>query len=286
MAQDLTMFVPEIWSQKLSRNFDKKSVMLSGGIVNTDHEGEISQFGDTVHVQQLGDVTVNEYSGTINTEDLSGATDALEINKQYYFAFKIGDVEEAQSNTNLINGYSDRAMSAMKIKVDTLLLAEADSCHADNIIGTDGTPIELEADNVIDYIMELGLRLDNKEIPDDNRKLVIPPWMRKLIKQSDLADASKSGDPTSMQRTGFIGMIDRFEIFISSNIKLTGSPATTYNVLACIPDYLTFANQLTKVRAIELEGSFDTQISGLQLFGYQVFDQNNIAGACLKCKLK
>lgn len=285
MAQDFSMFVPEIWSQKLARNFDKTSVMISAGVVNNNYEGEIKDAGDTVHVQQLGSVTAKAYSGTIVLEELTGDTDTLVIDKQYYFAFSVSSVEKAQSNIDLINGYTTRAMYAMRDKVDTLLLAEADSCDAGNIIGTDGTPIALTKSNVIDYILELGLLLDDNSIPDENRKLVIPPAMRKLIKGSDLANAQYSGDGKSMVRTGYIGDIDRFQIAVSSNIKKTGTSSDVYNVLGCIPDYLSFANQVTQVRANPLTGSFATQIDGLMLFGYTVLDQTKIAGTCLKCSI-
>ena len=62
-------FIPQIWSAILLEHLDKSHVYVA--LCNRDYEGEIKMFGDTVKVNQLGDITVKDYEGTIDDpEDL------------------------------------------------------------------------------------------------------------------------------------------------------------------------------------------------------------------------
>jgi len=285
MANDNTMFIPEIWSQKILKNFDAKSVMIANNLVNTDYEGEIKEKGDTVKVKQFGDVTVKDYTGSISVDDVSGSESQLDIDVEKYFAFKIGDVEEVQSDTNLINGYSERAGVAQANNTDALLLAEADSCLAGNIIGEDGTPIVLTKTNVIKYILQLGLALNKASCPKDGRYMVIPPEMEYILKDSTLNVASTMGDDSSVLRTDSIGTLGGFEFFPSQNIKMTGGGGDVFNIACGVREYLSYANQINKLRAVVMEAEFSTQISGLNVFGYKVFTQYKKLGACLKAQI-
>ena len=53
-------FIPQIWSARL---LDKLSnELVYGNLVNRDYEGEISQAGDTVHINSFGAITVKKYT--------------------------------------------------------------------------------------------------------------------------------------------------------------------------------------------------------------------------------
>ena len=49
-------FVPEIYSQKVQKFFRRASVVEA--ITNTDYYGEISEFGDVVHIIKEPTITV------------------------------------------------------------------------------------------------------------------------------------------------------------------------------------------------------------------------------------
>ena len=65
----------------------------------------------------------------------------------------------------------------------------------------------------------MGTVLDEANCPEQNRFLVIPAKMAGLIKQSDLKDASITGDGSTPLRNGRLGMIDRFTVYVSHNLK-------------------------------------------------------------------
>ena len=76
----VTNFVPTIWSARLLAHLDKKHVYAA--LVNRDYEGEIRNYGDTVKINQIGDVTIKNYTkgnDIEDPEDLSGSQTMLTI---------------------------------------------------------------------------------------------------------------------------------------------------------------------------------------------------------------
>ena len=56
----VTNFIPTIWSARLLRHLDKKHVYAK--LLNRDYEGEIKNYGDTVKINQIGDVEIKDLS--------------------------------------------------------------------------------------------------------------------------------------------------------------------------------------------------------------------------------
>ena len=54
----VTNFIPTIWSARLLAHLDKKHVYAA--LVNRDYEGEIKYYGDTVMINQFGDITIQD----------------------------------------------------------------------------------------------------------------------------------------------------------------------------------------------------------------------------------
>lgn len=93
-------FSPEIYSKKVQLAFRKKSTV--GEITNSDYFGEIANYGDSVRIIKEPEIEVKEYARGTNIEpqDLDDEDFTLTINKSNYFAFKVDDIEEAQSHVN------------------------------------------------------------------------------------------------------------------------------------------------------------------------------------------
>jgi hypothetical protein len=58
--------------------------------------------------------------------------------------------------------------------------------------------------------------LDEQNVPEDGRWLVISPYDRHLLMQSNIAQAYFTGDAQSTIRSGKIGMLDRFTVYVSN----------------------------------------------------------------------
>lgn len=277
-------YTPILFAKKLLVVFYLMTVF--GAIANTDYEGEIKKYGDTVIIRELPDIEINEYvdGQNLNYQNPSPGKTTLVIDKGFYYGFNTTDVQEAQADVDFIPQWAEHAGQRMKIKVDGRVLSTIyASAHAANTgdaaglksgninLGKPGTPLAVSKSNILDVIVDCGTVLDEQDVPETNRKLVLPAWATGLIKKSDLKDASLAGDGTSIMRNGRIGMIDRFEIFQSNNLHRTvdGTDTVTHSIF-CHPVATTFATQLVNAEKLRAQHTFGWLHRGLQVFGFKV----------------
>jgi hypothetical protein len=298
-----TSFIPEIWSGKLVEKFYASTVLAA--ISNTDYEGEIKNKGDRVRIRTKPTITIRDYraDGLLGLDRPSGNSVTLQIDQGKYFSLILDDVMEIQSDLNLLSMWADDAAQQMKITVDTaVLLGILGSAAAENkgatagvisaninlgvtstgplsVVGRDATIGQVE---VVDLLLRLGQVLDEQNIPEVGRWVVIPAWMGRMIKQSELRQAYLSGDSVTMLRNGRIGMVDRFTVYISNLLPAgvaAGLVAGEWAVYAGHAHGLTFATQLSKVETLRSEMTFGQILRGLQVYGYLVVDSKAIAQA-------
>lgn len=272
----LTNFIPEIWSKKLLAIFDTKVVMA--GLVNRDFEGDITAAGDVVHIRTFGDVTVNDYTRdmTISFQSLTDPMVDLTIDEQKYFAFKVDDLNKAQADMNILAGYAERAAVAIRNVVDTRLIGHYADVDAGNVIGTDEDPITLTNANIYGYITQLGEILDDDNVPQEGRNLVITPKFKTLLLQSDeFTRATSLGD--NVIQNGYIGNVAGFAVHVTTN-----NPAVedVVNLMAFTKDFISFASQVSKVETVRPYNMFAEAVKGLYLYGSAVLKPT--AGAVLK----
>lgn len=225
----------------------------------------------------------------------------LAIDQGKYFALILDDVMEVQSDLNLMSMWADDASEQFKITVDTDVLsyllglanAKNKGTTAGKIssginLGATTTPlaaVAVEASNkvtILEILLRLGQALDEQNIPETGRWVVLPTWAATLIKKSELRQAYLSGDGVSMLRNGRLGMVDRFTIY-SSNLLPSGTAAGLqageWPIYAGHAHGFTFASQFTKVETIRSERTFGNILRGLQVYGRKVIDDVALAQA-------
>ena len=258
-------FIPEVFSKLLQAKFYKKSILPE--ISNTDYEGEISGQGDKVVIRTVPAVTINNYAGTITTQELTTAKVEMLIDKAKYYSFKVDDVLAAQADINLLEGASTDAAEGMRIAVETEVLAGA-------ITGatTIGSQTTITASNILTNILTMSKQLDELNIPEEGRFIVLSPEFISLLKQSELRQAYLTGDGTSPLRNGLVGMVDRFKVFQSNMVYTAASGADSgyTHVLAGHPKALSFASQFTNTENVRMESTFGDQVRGLKVYGSKV----------------
>ena len=258
-------FIPEIWSKKMLKKFYSSTVLTE--VTNTDYEGEISGQGSKVIIRikptvNIGDYTVN---GTINYQDLQDNKTEFVIDKAKYYAFKIDDIDKAQMDINLMNEATTDASFQLKLHIEKQLFGTVYTQAGTTVASQQITKL-----NVLDWIVDAGTKLDELNIGEEGRFLVVPPWIAAMIKKSDLKDASLSGEGSSTFLKGKIGMIDRFTIYNSNNLwGNTATAGTPQQVLAGTKDAITFASQFVKTENTRLQDSFGDAIRGLKVYGFK-----------------
>lgn len=276
-------FIPEIWSAKLVEKFYDATVF--GEIANTDYEGEISAMGDKVKIRTVPDITIRDYQkgGNLVYQRPESANVELNIDKAKYFAFTVDNIDKFQSDINLMDKWAADGGEQMKIATDTGILADiyADVASANKgatagaqsssfNLGATAAPVVLTASNVLEAITACSTVADEQNWPESGRWMVIPPWMRFLLVNSDLKVASLTGDDKSILRNGRVGMIDRFVLYQSNNVATTSdSGFTCYNVIFGHKSGLTFASQMTQMETLKAESTFGDLVRGLNVYGYE-----------------
>jgi hypothetical protein len=293
------VFIPELWSGKLLEKFYAATVF--GMIANTDYEGEIKAKGNTIHIRQRPDVTISDYEigDTIVYEDLESLLVDMTVDYAKIFAFKVDKIEEKQSDVNLMDIWAADASEQMKIAIDRVVLggvyagaaaanqgatAGADSGNIN--LGTEAAPLAVTKDTILDLIVDMGTVLDEQNVPETGRWVVLPPAVCGKIKKSDLKDASISGDGTSILRNGRLGVIDRFTLYTSNNLaKVTdgGTAKVSWQAIAGTNAAITFASQITELDYLpKLERTFGSAMRGLNVFGFKVANPPALVRTCIE----
>jgi hypothetical protein len=284
-------FIPEIWSGKMVEKFYDATVF--GQIASTDYEGEIKDMGDNVVIRTTPSITINDYKigQTLNYEEPTNPSVDLAINMGKYFAFRCDDVDRYQADIDLMDDWSGDASEQMKVAIDTDVLANiyvdvaaankgltAGAKSSSYNLGVTGTPVALAKANILDYLVDLGSVLDEQNVPETGRWLVLPTWACGMIKKSDLKDTSLTGDATTPIRNGLIGELDRFMVYRSNLVNsVTDGSDTVYNIIAGHKAGLTFAAQMTQMETLKNPNSFGNLVRGLNVYGYKVIEGKYMA---------
>jgi len=275
-------YIPQLWAGKLLVKYYDSTVLSV--VTNTNYEGMIRKMGDTVFIRQRPDMTIRDYvkGQTLVNEQPEAPSVTLEIDKGKYWSFVTEDLDKVQTDIkNFVDEWTTDAAEQLKIVIDSDVLGDipADAAATNRgatagrkssafNMGVAGTPVALTKANILDYFVDAGTVLDEQNVPESGRFLIIPPWAAGLVKKSDLKDASLSGDSTSIMRNGLLGMIDRFTLY-SSNL-LAGDTTNGVSMLFGHKDATTFATQLTESKVQDNPNGFGMLHRGLQVFGYKV----------------
>ena len=133
-------------------------------------------------------------------------------------------------------------------------------------------------------MLRLGQALDEQNIPESGRWIIMPTWAATMVKRSELRQAYLSGDGVSMLRNGRLGMVDRFTLYTSNLIPFgtaAGLAAGEFLIYAGQSHALTFATQMTEMETLRSELTFGQIMRGLQVYGYKVLDGTALAQAVI-----
>jgi hypothetical protein len=285
-ADGTPYYIPTLYAKKVLYDFYKSTVWKE--VTNTDYEGEFKKQGDTIRIRQAPEMTIRDYvKGDVLTYEVP-AENATSMTISYgkYVAFQVDDIDAVQMDVDLMNMYATDAAERLKIRVDIdVLTAMAAGAHANNTGNTAGlisgnialgaagaaNNIEVDRTNALDKIVELGQALDEQNIPQADRFVIIPAWYASRLKLSDIKAADFSGDNTGVVRTGLIGMIDGCKIYVNNSVysaaAVGDTPATEWSVVAGHKLATSFALQLSKIDALKIPTSFGEYWRTLWVYG-------------------
>lgn len=269
-------FIPIIWSTRLLEHLNKQLVYAA--LLNRDYEGEIENYGDTVKINQIGDIEIKDYDGNDidEPEDTNGTQQLLIIDQQKYFNFRVKDVDKAQANVNLMDAAMKRASYKMADVLDqfaaSLMYINAD---ANNFIGDDTDPIIPTSTTAYDLLVDLSTKLTEANIPSESRWVVIPAWYHGLLLKDARFVGNGTEHNTEILENGKVGRGAGFDIHVSNNVPNVNGEK--YKIIAGTNIAGTFAGQLTEVEAYRQEKNFSDAVKGLDVFGAKIVQPTSLA---------
>ena len=267
-------FIPEVWSQKLNTMLEKDCVMLQ--CVNRNYEGEIKNQGDKVKIITPAEVSISTLgSSNITYDALEPTATSLVIDQKKFFAFKIDDVAQVQANTDIMEAHLKNAKKAIEEVHDSYLLAQQAYASAENIVGSEDSPIVLNKTTIYEQFVNLALCLKNSDaVSADKRPWVVinPKIESYLLQSTEFINAHNVADETL--REGAIGRIAGMDVLVSTNLTAVDNK---FYVLAGTNDAITFASQLAKIESLRDKDSFSDLVRGLYLYGAKTVQPKALA---------
>ena len=307
-------FIPTIWSAKLNAKFYAASTFAD--ICNKDWEGDVSNVGDKVIINTIPDIAIRDYVAGQNLQYDVPRPGAIEmvLDRGKYWGFSVNDVLELQSKPDQMDMFTNDASEQMRTVMDstclyrTLLSTPSSGTAEDGVVaanrgatagrrslsynlGTDTAPVDLSAANeALNVILRMASVLDEQNIPESGRWLLVDPATRLRLMQSNLAQAQFMGDDKSMVRNGLIGTIDRFKVYVTNQLpfKVNGQAYWTSGdatetqlagsshgvrvrlLAAGHTSAITFANQIAKTETLRNPTDFGDLVRGINIFGHRV----------------
>ena len=251
-------FIPELWSDEVIAGY-KKNLVLGNLVTKINHAGKK---GDTIHIPKPVRGSANAKAA--NTQvTLQGDTHSevqVSINKHYEYSVLMEDITEVQALQSLRRFYTDDAGYALAQQVDTDLLTLTEalqggtvggtgaSLYEKAVIGGDGATLYTGNSSNANDITDAGIRamilkLDNADVPSDNRFMVIPPIAANdMLGINRFTEQQFIGNGEAI-KTGKIGSIYGMDVYVSSNCPSINSDAQRVGVMMH-KDALCFAEQM------------------------------------------
>lgn len=147
------------------------------------------------------------------------------------------------------------------------------------------TAVQVTKSTVYDQLNQMSVKLDNSEIPDDDRWAVVAPGIAALIKEAP--EFIPSGVPAAYEKLTINGKVGGkmagFEIYMTP--RVIGDSVNGWHMMAGHKSAITFAMGFVETGMEDLIGNFGKAYKSLNVYGAKVPDERKKALAELFGKL-
>ena len=235
-------FIPEIWSDEIVAAY-QKNLVLANLVKKMSMSGKK---GDTIHVPKpvRGDAHAKAEGVAVTVQNATEGEVQIAIDKHFEYSRLIEDITDVQALSSLRQFYTEDAGYALAKQVDTDLHSLATGLGSAGTSSTtylnNGGTFFVDATNGLttyaadtvttaDVFTDAGFRaiiqkLDDADVPMENRCFIIPPSVRNTIMGIDRyvsSDFVNNGQVTN----GQIGQLYGIDVFVSTNCPVVETAA-------------------------------------------------------------
>ena len=169
-----------------------------------------------------------------------------------------------------------RSAWKLRDKADTFLSGVIDAAvPAGNKIGSTATPEEPTKDNAYEYLVDLGVLLDESNTPLEGRFVIVPAWFHGLLLKDERFIKAGTTRSDNVLRNGEVGEAAGFTILKSNNVP--NDEGAEYKILAGHRIATAYVEQIVDVQTYKPEKHFGDAVKGLHVYGAKVVRPNNLA---------
>jgi len=241
-------FIPEIWSDEIVAAY-KRSLVAANLIKKMNFKGKKC---DAVHIPAptRGSASAKAANTQVTLIAATEGERVITINQHWEYSRLIEDIVEAQALSSLRQFYTDDAGYALGLQVDTSIIrlgrgvqgGGGTNAYSGAFSGADGTTAYVAGANtglgaLTDAAIRRSIqRLDDQDVPMDNRFLIVPPSTRNTLmgiaRFTEQAFVGEAGGSNTI-RNGEIGNVYGIPVFVTSNADTTsGTTACRICLLA------------------------------------------------------
>jgi len=232
-------FIPEIWSDEIIAAYQKnlKMAPLVKKISMTGKKG------DKLHIPKptRGDANAKAADTAVTIIANTESELTIDINRHFEYSRLIEDIVEVQALSSLRQFYTEDAGYSLAVRVDTDLhsagtgfgnggaivhtgsVAPTDYQHTGCFFNDGGTTTQYTDDTAVAadvfsdaFFRDMIQKLDDNNVPMEERVLVIPPSVRKTIMGIDRYVSSDFVTGQAVQ-SGLIGNLYGVDVYVSAN---------------------------------------------------------------------
>ena len=296
-------FIPEIWSDEIIASY-QKNLKMAPLVKKMTMKGKK---GDLIHIPKpvRGAAFAKQESTAVTIQANLESELTININRHFEYSRLIEDIVEVQALSSLRRFYTEDAGYQLALRVDTdlfnaatgfgngtLTLVPTDTGtswvntatfynDATNGLSAYAVDTVIDADPFSDTAFRgLIKKLDDNNVPMDNRVFVIPPALRSAIMGTERYVSSDFRDSRTVQ-SGLIGSIYGIDIYVSSNCPVietaTANTAATNSVdirgaLLFHKEALVLAEQMAVRSQTQYKQEYlSTLFTADTLYGVQVY---------------
>lgn len=260
--------LPKLYEAKVLRTLENN--LVAKKICPMKPSTPITKMGDTVYFPALSDPTIAAYTGSLTYETVTDSNIALLIDQKNSYAFKVADIDAAQSVVDIKGSQLDRAAYKLRDTADAYILGKYTEA------GTSLSESSVTSATILSSLIRMSRVLDEKNVPANARWMVINPIVKERMILAGIKFQIENGGTGMDGGLQFCEYLD-FRVYVSNNLYKTGSDETQVAyVMAGSDNAIVYAEQLMKTRVMELESSFEVGCSGLHVFGSKVIKPNEL----------
>jgi len=287
-----------IYAQAFLARFYSDSI--AGVITSQDIlPAELKRCGDqvTFRVAPVGEIFDYVNNQDLEVSTLSTETKTMVVKRGKYWNLKLSYVDESRicNIKDYVNEFMEHSTLILRQQIDREILTEV-PLEADPYnkgmkagiksgaynLGQLGNPVALNKDNILTKLSHLSTVLDEQNVPEKGRFVVLPTMAKTLFYGNALLnDASRMGTGKAILLSQQFMEVAGFKIYFTNNMPMYFDPKVnkqTFLILAGFKDATGFITQLTKQEVIDKDPrSFDKYWRALTIYDFAVLTPEKLA---------